>query len=115
MKHALARRHLARDGSVLYDNPRALLLCLFRSDRAPCQEDGRLSEPILDRCVPDCGNIVRTDRHAVGLRERAKELEIEASHVPGPLAQRGLAAAQKLREQADEHERTRFTYEEASS
>ncbi|WP_055553780.1 hypothetical protein [Streptomyces sp. NBRC 110028] len=57
VKHTLARRHLARDGSVLYDNPRALLLCLFRSDRAPCQGDGRLSEPILDRCVPNCGNI----------------------------------------------------------
>ncbi|OCC12514.1 hypothetical protein [Streptomyces sp. PTY087I2] len=115
LKHSLARRHLARDGSVLYDNPQALLLCLFRSDRAPCQEDGRLSEPTLDRCVPNCGNIVRTDRQAIALRERAHQLEIEADHVPGPLADRGLAAAQQFRDQADEHDRTRFSIEDITA
>ncbi|MBW8092143.1 hypothetical protein [Streptomyces hygroscopicus] len=110
VQHTPARRHLARDGSVLYDNPRALLLCLFRSDRAPYQKDGRLFEPILDRCVPNCGNIVRTDWQAIALRERAQQLEIEADHVPGPLADRGLVAAQQFRDQADEHDRIPLHY-----
>ncbi|GLW59610.1 hypothetical protein [Kitasatospora phosalacinea] len=70
--HAAARRHLARDGSVRYDNPNALLLCLYRRDRALCAKDGRRDAPSLDRCVPGRGNIVRTDQHAAQLRERAE-------------------------------------------
>ncbi|CAM5276418.1 hypothetical protein GCM10010390_57380 [Streptomyces mordarskii] len=59
--------------------------------------------------------IVRTDWQAIALRERAQQLEIEADHVPGPLADRGLVAAQQFRDQADEHDRTRFAIEDITA
>ncbi|MCX5336800.1 integrase [Streptomyces sp. NBC_00140] len=114
-KHAAARRHLAQDGSVLYDNPHALLLCVYKRDRALCAKDGQHDAPSLDRCVPGCGNTVRTDQHAAWLRQRADDLDRKAAHVPGPLAERRHAAAAKLRELADEHDRTRFTLQENST
>ncbi|WP_326615312.1 integrase (plasmid) [Streptomyces scopuliridis] len=111
-KHAAARRHLAQDGSVLYDNPHALLICLYKRDRALCAKDAQHDAPSLDQCVPGCGNTVRTDQHAHRLRTRADELDHKAAHVPGPLAERRHATATKLRELADEHDRTRFTLQE---
>ncbi|MFD9562163.1 integrase [Streptomyces sp. NPDC059994] len=112
-KHAAARRHLAQDGSVLYDNPHALLLCLYKRDRALCAKDGQRSDaPSLDQCVPGCGNTVRTDQHATWLRQRADDLDRRAAHVPGPLAERRHATASRLRALADEHDRTRFTLQE---
>lgn len=51
-----ARTFLGRDGTVLYDNPHALLLCLYRSDTALCAREGIREVPTLDRCVPGCGN-----------------------------------------------------------
>ncbi|MFG3052537.1 hypothetical protein ACGFZP_16475 [Kitasatospora sp. NPDC048239] len=113
-KHAAARRHLARDGTVLYDNPHALLLCLYKSDRALCTKEGQHGAPSLDQCVPGCPNTVRTDQHATRLRERADQLDTEASHTPGPLGDRWHATATRLRERADEHDRTRFTHQEPS-
>ncbi len=44
-KHAAARRHLGRDGSVLYDNPNALLLCLYRRDRVLCATNRAARRP----------------------------------------------------------------------
>ncbi|MGW4651817.1 integrase [Kitasatospora sp. NPDC004289] len=113
-KHAAARRHLARDGSVLYDNPNALLLCLYRRDRALCAKDDQRDTPSLDQCVPGCGNTVRTDQHATHLRERADQLDRKAARSPGPLADRWYATATRLRERADDHDRTRFTLQEES-
>ncbi|MCX4751200.1 integrase [Kitasatospora sp. NBC_01287] len=113
-KHAAARRHLAQDGTVLYDNPHALLLCLYKRDRALCAKDDQHNDaPSLDQCVPGCGNTVRTDQHATWLRRRADDLDRKAAHVPGPLAERRHATATRLRELADEHDRTRFTLRES--
>ncbi|WP_073812735.1 hypothetical protein [Kitasatospora sp. CB01950] len=50
-----ARTFLARDGAILYDNPHALLLCLYRSDSALCARAGVRDVPALDRCVPGTG------------------------------------------------------------
>jgi hypothetical protein len=36
------------------------------------------SSPSLDRCVPGCGNTVRTDHHAAQLRDRAAILDQKA-------------------------------------
>ncbi|WP_234348275.1 integrase [Kitasatospora sp. MY 5-36] len=112
-KYAAARRYLARDGAVLYDNPHALLLCLYKEDRALCQREGvGLDAPTLDRCVPGCGNTVRTDDHAAALRERADRIDKRAAHTPQPIGDRLRANADKLRAYADEHDRTRFTRQE---
>lgn len=114
-KHALARRHLARDGGVLYDNPHALLLCLYKRDRALCEQDGQHDAPSLERCVAGCGNTVRTDQHAALLRERASHLERKAARLPGPIGDRLRRNAGRLRSWADEHDRTRFTRQETTA
>ncbi|WP_193560559.1 integrase [Streptomyces alboflavus] len=116
LKYAAARRYLARDGAVLYDNPHALLLCLYKHDRALCQREGTVNDaPTLDRCVPGCGNTVRTDAHAALLRERAKHIDKQAAFTPKPIGDRLRANADKLRSFADEHDETRFTRQEASA
>jgi integrase len=116
VKADYARKYLARDGQVLYDNPNALLICRYKSDQALCaREDlaGR-SAPSLERCVPGCGNAVRTDRHAAGLRERADRLEAQAACAPGPIAERLRTAAARARTAADSHDHTKMTKTEAS-
>jgi hypothetical protein len=104
-----ARRLLANEDAMLYDNPHALLLCHYKRDRALCHRDGVKDTPSLDHCVPGCGNIVRTDAHASQLRERADLLEKRAAHVPGPLDDRLRSNAVKLRRYADTHDLTRIT------
>ncbi|MER7848368.1 integrase [Kitasatospora sp. NPDC096077] len=106
-----ARTFLARDGAVLYDNPHALLLCLYRHDNALCARDGVRNVPALDRCVPGCGNTVRTDHHAERLRDRADRLDRQAPHTPAPVAERLRANASRLRTLADDHDRARITTE----
>jgi hypothetical protein len=108
-KYTLARRHLARDGAVLYDNPHALLLCLYKRDRALCDREGQLEAPVLERCVPGCGNIVRTDAQAAALRERADQIDLKAARTPERIGARLRGNAAKLRSWADDHDRTRFT------
>ncbi|MER5640741.1 hypothetical protein ABT095_27805 [Kitasatospora sp. NPDC002227] len=112
LKHELARRHLAREGSVLFDNPHALLLCLYQRDRALCRDDEQLAAPVLDRCVPGCGNIVRTDQQAAALHQRADQLDHRAGLLPAPIGDRLRANAVKLRAWAQDHDLTRFTAEE---
>ncbi|MEZ0070632.1 hypothetical protein ABIA32_006685 [Streptacidiphilus sp. MAP12-20] len=113
VKHELARRHLARDGSVLFDNPHALLLCLYRRDRALCRGDEQLTAPVLDRCVPGCGNIVRTDQQAADLRQRAEHMERKAALLPEPIGERLRTNASRLRTWADDQDRTRATAKES--
>ncbi|MFE0023351.1 integrase [Amycolatopsis sp. NPDC059021] len=108
-----ARRLLTNEDAMLYDNPHALLLCHYKRDRALCHRDGVRDTPSLDHCVPGCGNIVRTDRHAELLRERANVLDTRATHVPGPLGDRLRANAGKLRSHADTHDHTRITKDDA--
>ncbi|MFM9626567.1 integrase [Streptomyces galilaeus] len=113
-KYAAARRYLARDGAVLYDNPHALLLCLYKHDRALCQRDGPVDDaPTLDRCVPGCGNALRTDEQAALLRGRAEDIDKRAALHPKPMGDRLRANANKLRAFADEHDETRFTRQES--
>ncbi|MFC5724163.1 integrase [Streptomyces gamaensis] len=113
IKANFARKFLARDGAVLYDNPHALLLCLYKRDRALCANSTLREAPALDRCVPGCGNSVRTDDHAAQLRERADLLDKKAVHTPQPVGDRIRANATRLRSYADEHDRTRITRQES--
>lgn len=104
-----ARLLLANEQAVLYDNPQALLLCHYKRERALCHRDGAKDTPSLDRCIPTCGNAIRTDQHATALRRRADTLDDQAAHTPGPLGDRLRATAAKLRNHADAHDKTRIT------
>ncbi|WP_367429055.1 integrase [Streptomyces celluloflavus] len=106
-----ARRLLANEDAMLFDNPQAFLLCHYKRAQALCHRDEK-DTPTLDHCVPGCGNVVRTDRHATQLRNHANDLEARAALLPQPVAQRLLATANKLRNFADTHQRTRLTLQE---
>jgi integrase len=106
---ASARRLVANEDAMLYDNPHALLLCHYKRDRALCHRAGVKDTPSLDHCVPGCGNIARTDQQAAHLRERALILESQAARVPQPIGDRLRANAARLRGLADKHDRTRIT------
>jgi hypothetical protein len=58
---ASARKLLKKEDAMIYDNPHALGLCHYKGDRALCQGDGVRDTPSLDRCVPGCDDIARTD------------------------------------------------------
>jgi hypothetical protein len=109
-----ARRLLANEQAVLYDNPQALLLCHYKPERALCLRDGAKGTPSLDRCIPSCANAIRTDEHASALRHRAATLDGQATHTPGPLGDRLRATADKLRKHADTHDQTRIALEEGN-
>jgi hypothetical protein len=72
-------------------------------------ERGEAHTPTLDRCVPSCGNIIRTDEHAVQLRARAGLLDQRAAVAGRPIGDRLRANAARLRDLADTHDRTRIT------
>ncbi|MFJ8466008.1 hypothetical protein [Streptomyces swartbergensis] len=55
---AIFRLH--QDDAMLYNSPRALLLCHYKREQALCHRTGMRDTPRLDHCVPRCGNIVRT-------------------------------------------------------
>jgi integrase len=120
---ASARRLLANEDAMIYDNPHALVLCHYKRDKALCHR-GEVKDapsldhcapsldhcaPSLDHCVPGCGNIARTDQQAAQLRDRALALETQAAHVPQPVGDRLRATAARLRDQAGKHDRTRIT------
>jgi integrase len=106
---ASARKLLKNEDAMIYDNPHALVLCHYKRDRALCHRDGTKHTPSLDRCVPGCGNIARTDQQAAQLRDRALNLENRAAYVPQPVGDRMRATAARLRDLADKHDRTRIT------
>lgn len=107
-----ARKLLANEDARIYDNPHALLLCHYKRAQALCHRDGVKDTPSLDHCVPSCGNIVRTDHHGAGLRDRADALDQRAAHTPQPIGDRLRSHASTLRAHADTHDRTRITLHE---
>jgi hypothetical protein len=94
---------------MIYDNPHALVLCHYKRDKALCHRDRVRETPSLDRCVPACGNIARTDQQAAQLRERALVLESQAQHVPQSVGDGLRASAARLCALAHKHDRTRIT------
>ncbi|MFJ2663799.1 integrase [Nocardia fluminea] len=104
-----ARRLLANENAMIYDNPHSMLLCHYKRTQALCHRDGMKDTPSLDHCVPGCGNIVRTDGHAAQLRQRADRLDKQATHLPGPLGERLQTTAARLRGYADAHDHSRIT------
>jgi hypothetical protein len=94
---------------MLYENSNAFLLCRFRREQALCQRDGISDTPRLDRCRPECGNVVRTDHNASQLRKYADVLEFRGAYAPGPVGDRLCGNAAKLRAFAEDHDRSRIT------
>jgi integrase len=109
-----AQKLIANEDVMLYDNPAAFVLCHYKRAQALCHRDGMKDHPSLDHCVPGCGNIVRTDRHAAGLRARADVLDKRAAHAPQPVGDRLRGRAAKLRDLANGHDRTRITLQETT-
>ncbi|MFC5668446.1 integrase [Kitasatospora misakiensis] len=101
-----AAAFLDRDGLVLFDNPDAHLICVFKRDTALCDPNPNAVAPNQFACRPGCGNAVRTDTHAQGLRERARELDALAAAAPEPVGRRLRGNAERLRETADTHDAT---------
>ncbi|MEV0259004.1 integrase [Streptomyces sp. NPDC050732] len=102
---------LTNPNLAVYDNPHALLMCVYKPDKALCRRDATSNTPTLDDCVGTCANIARTDHQAAQLRGRAEQLEAKARLVPGPLAERLHRSAAALRRTAEHHDTTRITTE----
>jgi hypothetical protein len=111
---ATAKRLIANEDAMIYNNPQAFVLCHYKRAQALCHRDAIKDTPTLDRCVPGCGNIIRTDEHAVQLRERADFLTKRAASTPQPIGDRLRANAARLRDLADTHDRTRITLKDAT-
>ncbi|MDT7847361.1 hypothetical protein [Streptomyces justiciae] len=104
-----ARDVLGNPHLTVYDNPNTLLMCVYKPDIALCHRAPAQAAPRLDRCMPACANIARTDNHARQLLARAQQLEQRAVHLPTPLAERLRANAHKLRQHATRHHDQRIT------
>ncbi len=111
---ATAKRLIANEDAMIYDNPQAFVLCHYKRAQALCHRDGVRDTPTLDRCVPGCGNIIRTDEHAVLLRERAGFLDKRVAFAARPIGDRLRANAARLRDLADTHDRTRITLKDTT-
>ncbi|WAH98154.1 hypothetical protein [Arthrobacter sp. MMS18-M83] len=107
-----ARELLENPSLTVYENPSAMLMCVYKPDRALCNRLTERETPRLDRCVPSCANIARTDDHAHLMRQEAESLENQAPKSPEPLGHRLEARARRLRQEADQHDRSRIVIEE---
>jgi hypothetical protein len=93
---------------------RSRSLTVYKRDKALCHR-GIKDTPSLDQYVPTCANIARTDQHAACLQHRATVLDQQAAHVPGPLGERLHGNAERLRDLADTHHRTRITLQDGTA
>ncbi|MFF1715560.1 hypothetical protein [Streptomyces sp. NPDC058268] len=105
---------LANPDPAVHDNPLALVMCVYKREKALCHREGTKDTPALDHCVSTCANIARTDRQADQLQQRACDLESRAHYVPEELGKRFLANAARLRETADRHYQSRTTLKETN-
>jgi len=107
-----ARALLENPSLTVYENPSAMLMCVYKPDRALCNRVTERETPRLDRCIASCANIARTDDHAHLMRQEAESLEKQAPSSPEPLRHRLEARARRLRQEADQHDRSRIVLEE---
>jgi hypothetical protein len=78
-------------------------MCVYKPDTALCHRTPAQTAPRLDRCMPACANIARTDNHARQLLDKAQQLEQRVAYLPAPLAERLRSTASKLRQHAARH------------
>lgn len=99
-----AAAYLARDGMVLFDNPEAHLICVFKRNIALCDPGPGATTPNQHDCRRGCGNAARLDSHAHQLREHADRVTQLAAQAPQPIRERLTAAAARHRADAAAHE-----------
>ncbi|WP_342745268.1 integrase [Streptomyces colonosanans] len=109
-----AADYLARDGLVLFDNPDASLICVFKRDNALCEPGPDATAPNQFDCRPGCGNAVRLDSHATELLKETDRINKLAALSPQPLARRLRIAAEQYRATADIHHATAQPAEDLS-
>ncbi|GAA2293143.1 hypothetical protein [Streptomyces violaceusniger] len=109
-----AADYLARDGLVLFDNPDASLICVFKRDNALCEPGPNATAPNQFDCRPGCGNAIRLDSHANELLEEADRINQLATLAPHPLARRLRVTAEQHRATADTHHATAQPAEDLS-
>ncbi|TFV51799.1 hypothetical protein [Blastococcus sp. TF02A-35] len=85
------RRLAKTPGMQVYDNPRALSLCVFQRRTAACHvapaaSSAERATPSLDDCRSNCANHARTDRHIQGLKAERAGLAAEVEHAAQPIA-----------------------------
>ncbi|MYQ82261.1 MULTISPECIES: integrase [unclassified Streptomyces] len=107
-----ARAILQNPSLAVYDNLSAMLMCVYKPDRALCNRVTNKESPRLDRCISSCSNIARHDNHARLMRQEAESLEKQALNVPDPLGHRIRARAELLRDIANHHDRSRIVSKE---
>ena len=97
---------------VLYDNPSAIALCMYREQHAVCQKlshGNQVPRPDLLNCVDGCICAVRTDENLIELRNVVEQLRKQARLSPKPLAQSLLAEADEKEAIAERFEQNRLT------
>ncbi|WP_104176117.1 hypothetical protein [Arthrobacter sp. Y81] len=67
-----ARALLENPSLTVYENPSAMLMCVYKPDRALCNRITEREAPRLDRGVPSCANTARTNDHANLMRQEAE-------------------------------------------
>nr|WP_202535051.1 integrase [Streptomyces sp. SID4923] len=104
---ARATRQLRQlDGHLLFDNPDGFLICAFKNENALCEPGAGAIAPLPLACQKGCGNAIRTDEHARAARKRADHLDLQAAHVPGPMARALHVEAAEWRHVANTHDTT---------
>ncbi|MGW5599527.1 hypothetical protein ACWEWL_10565 [Streptomyces rochei] len=118
IRSARQAKAIPRNPSLaVHDNPHAFLMCVYNRDKALCHRLDTRDTLTLDRCVPACANIARTDQHAAQLTARAEDLEKQSASelVPGPLADCLRQRAESLRSLAAQHHGTRIADQEETT
>ncbi|MFF2298534.1 hypothetical protein [Arthrobacter sp. NPDC058127] len=78
----------------IYDNPKAMVVCVFNPVTAACNQnrsdpEGNLREtPDLDNCSPICPNLAQLDSHIAKKQKVRDGLEEEIEYLPEILADR---------------------------
>lgn len=103
------RRLRKEEGTLIYDNPAAIALCIFHEPDALCRKvasSGKAAQPSLLDCVDGCRNCARTDGQLRNLERDATTCRANATLSPLPLAQafldranRNLLTVQQFRSQ----------------
>lgn len=93
-----AVRLMALPGFQVYDNPGAMLVCVFRPESAACLNPSSgpstRRTPALQNCQKQCTNIARLDSHVSTLTDERDGLLAEAAISPMPIADRLHECAQ---------------------
>ena len=105
-------RRLRKDQTLMiYDNPAAVALCVYRAHNALCEKTRFANSdaaPDLVGCVDGCPNCARTDDHIGDLRIKANRLRAHAETQPIPIARSLITQAERCERLAEQSQDTRL-------